>query len=134
MDVLVDLITEQTNLYAAQNGREFVTSKEEIRAFLGINFIMSVSKLPNLKCYWNVDSFFSNDGVRNAITRTRFTSILQNLHFADNESADKSDKGYKMRTVITHLNEAFQEAVSDASKQSIDEHMTKFKDKMSCKQ
>lgn len=134
LDVLVDLITEQTNLYAAQNGREFVTSKEEIRAFLGINFIMSVSKLPNLKCYWNVDSFFSNDGVRNAITRTRFTSILQNLHFADNESADKSDKGYKMRTVITHLNEAFREAVSDASKQSIDEHMTKFKGKMSCKQ
>ena len=37
LDVLVDLITEQTNLYAAKNGREFVTSKEEIRAFLGIN-------------------------------------------------------------------------------------------------
>ena len=39
-----------------------------------------------------------------------------------------------MRNVINHLNEAFQNAMSDAKRQSIDEHMTKFKCRMSCKQ
>ena len=80
---LVQYICEQTNLYAAQNGREFVTNPEEICAFLGINYIMSISKLPNLKYYWSVGSFFSNEGVRNAMTRDCFMNILQNIHFAD---------------------------------------------------
>ena len=91
---------------------------------------MSVSKLPNLKCYWSVDSYLSNDGVRNTMTRNLFVNILQNLHFNDNETADKSDKAYKMRNVINHLNEAFQNAMSDAKRQSIAEHMANFKGRM----
>ena len=70
---------EQTNLYAAQNGREFVKNPEEIRVFLGINYIMCISKIPNLNCYWSVDRYFSNEGVRNAMTRDCFMKILQNL-------------------------------------------------------
>ena len=64
----------------------------------------------------------------------RFLEILQNLHFADNNTSNTSDKGYKLRTVINHLNKAFQAAMSDADRQSIDEHMTKFKGRNSCKQ
>ena len=36
--------------------------------------------------------------------------------------------------VINHLNKAFQDAMSDAERQLIDEHITKFKGRMSCKQ
>ena len=39
-----------------------------------------------------------------------------------------------MHPFIEHLNGAFAEAVSPDSEQSIDEHMTKFKGKHSCKQ
>ena len=130
----VQYICEQTNLYAAQNGREFVTNPEEIYTFLGINYIMSISKLPNLKCYCSVDSYFSNECVRNVMTRDCFIKILENIHFADNKTADKSDKLYKIRVVIRHLNKAFKVTMSNAEKQSVDEHMTKFKGKMSSKQ
>ena len=68
------------------------------------------------------------------MTRNCFMNILQNLHFTDNQTADKSDKAYKMRIVINHLNKAFQDAMSNAERQSIDEHITKFKGRMSCKQ
>ena len=127
LNELVKIICDQSNLCAAQNGREFVTNPAEIPAFLGINYIMSISKLPTLKCYWSVDSYLSNHGVRNTMTRNRFVNILQNLHFNDNETADKSDKAYKMRNVINHLNAAFQHVMSDAKRQSIDKHITKFK-------
>ena len=40
----------------------------------------------------------------------------------------------KIGNVINHLNETFQNAMSDAKRQSIDEHMTKLKGRMSCKQ
>ena len=88
---------------------------------------MSISKLPNLKYYWIVDSYLSNNSVRNTMTRNRLVNILQNLHFNDNETADKSDKACKMRNIINHLNKAFRNAISDAKRQSIDESITKFK-------
>ena len=68
------------------------------------------------------------------LRKSRFMNILQNLHFTDNQKADRSDKAYKMRIVINYVNKAFQDAMSDAERQSIDEHMTKFKGRMSCKQ
>ena len=80
------------------------------------------------------DSYFSNQGVRNAMTRNCFMNILQNIHFADNQTADKSDKVYKIRVVIRHLNKAFQAGMSHAERQSVDEHMTEFMGRMSCKQ
>ena len=67
-------------------------NREEICAFLGINYIMSISNLLNLRCYWSDDSHFSNDDVRNAITRDHFVKIVQNIHFADNQAVAKSDK------------------------------------------
>ena len=134
LNELVKHICDQTNSYATQNGREFATNPEEMRAFLGTKYIMSISKLPNLKCYWSVDSYLSNDGVRNAMTRKCFMDILQNLHFTDNQTAAKSGKAYKMRIFINHLNKAFQDAMSDAERQSIDEHMTEFKGRKSCKE
>ena len=58
----------------------------------------------------------------------------QNICFADNQTADKSDKAYKVTVVIRHLKKAFQVAMFDAERQSVDEHMTKFKGWISCKQ
>ena len=68
------------------------------------------------------------------MARNRFMNILQNLHFTDNQTADKSGKAYKIRIVINHLNKAFQDAMSDVERQSIDEDRTKFKARLSCKQ
>ena len=51
------------------------------------------------------------------MTRNPFMNILQDLHFNDNETADKSDKAYKMPNVINHLNEAFQNVISNAKRQ-----------------
>ena len=68
------------------------------------------------------------------MARNRFMNVLQHLHLTDNQTADKSDNIFKMRIVINHLNKEFQDAMSGAERQLIDEHMTKFKGRMSCKQ
>ena len=57
----------------------------------------------------------------------RFNEILQNLHFADNKKDDKTDKAFKMRPVIDHLNSKLFEVLSNYSEQTIDEHMVKLK-------
>ena len=65
--------------------------------------------------------------MRNGMTRNCFMNVLQNLHFADNQTVVKSNKVYEMHIVINHLNKACQDPMSDAESQSIDEPMTKFK-------
>ena len=44
---LLELIVEQSYLYAHQNGRNTVT-KEELKVFFGINCVMAINKLPTI--------------------------------------------------------------------------------------
>ena len=134
LEELLELIVEQSNLYVHQNERNFRDTKEERKAFLGINFVMETNKLPSITEYWRVDNLIGNDGIQNTMIRNRFCEILQNLHFADNRKDDKTDKAFKMRSVIDHLNSKFCEVLSNDSEQSIDEHMVKFKGRSGMKQ
>ena len=105
-----------------------------MKAFLGINFIMGIDKLPSLEDYWSTDKCIGNDKIQNVMTRTRFQSILQNLHFSNDDNDDKTDKSYKIRPVIEHLNKVFAESLSNSPFQSVDKHMCKFKDRWIMKQ
>ena len=103
--------------YATQNGREFSIEKEEMAAFLGINFVMSINILPNIESYWCADEFIGNKRIQNVMTRQRFQSILQNLHFSNNEDdKDADDKARKIRKIIDHFNKSFQAARDNSSK------------------
>ena len=57
---------------------------------------------------------------------TRFHSILQNLHYSNNNNDNKTDKSSKIRPVIEHLNEVFAESLSNSPFESVDEQMVKF--------
>ena len=63
---LLELIVEQSNIYAHENGRNFTVNKEELKALLGINFVVAVNKLPIAE-YWRVDNLIGNDGVQNTM-------------------------------------------------------------------
>ena len=123
---LLELIVEQSNLYAHQNGRNFTVTKEELKAFLGINFVMAINKLPTIAEYWRVDNLIGNDGIQNTMIGNHFCEILQILHFANNRKGDE--------TSDRHLNSRFSEVLSSDSEQSIDEYMVKFKDRSGMKQ
>ena len=68
------------------------------------------------------------------MTRTRSQSMLQNLHFSNKDNDDKTDKSYKIRPVIEHLNKLFAESLSNSLFQSVDDYMCKFKGRSSMKQ
>ena len=59
---------------------------------------------------------------------------MQNLPFANNSRQNQINKGYKMRPIIDDLNKSFQESYSNEPKQSIDEHMIKFRGRSSMRQ
>ena len=115
---LPELIVEQSNLYTHQNRRNFTVTKEELKAFIGINLVIAINELPTIAEYWRVDNLIGNDGIQNTMIRNRFCEILQNIHFSDNKK-DKTDKALKMGRVIDHLNSIFSEVLLDDSEQSV---------------
>ena len=120
--------------YDYQNVRNFTVTKKGLKTFLGINFVMAINKLPTIAEYWREDNLIGNDGIQNTMIRNGFCEIFQNLHFSDNRKDCKTDKAFKMRPVRDHLNSKFSEVLSNDSKQSIDEHMVKFKCRSGMKQ
>ena len=70
LEKLLELIVEQSNLYAHQNGRNFTVTKKELKAFLGINLVMAINKLSTIAEYWRVDNLIGNDSIQNNDSRT----------------------------------------------------------------
>ena len=76
LEKLLELIVEQSNLYAHQNGRNFTVTKKELKVFLGINLVMAINKLSSIAEYWRIDNLIDNDCIRNTMIRERFCEIL----------------------------------------------------------
>lgn len=129
LDTLVtDIIVKESIRYAEQNGRPFTIDSEEMKAFLGMNYVMSYHVLPTIRNYWSTDEDMGVPFIANVMPRSRFELIRQNLHFCNNDCQSQvSDRAYKIRPVMQHFNLYFQRAMNNSKRQSIDEHMIKFK-------
>ena len=89
---------------------------------------MAMNQLPSILMYLDCDHFVDSVGIQNIFMRKRYQEVFQNFYFTDNTKQDKTDKGYKIKPIINHLNESFQAVFSNDLEQSIDEHMTKFRE------
>ncbi|XP_039958877.1 piggyBac transposable element-derived protein 3-like [Bactrocera tryoni] len=131
-DNLVQYIVSESIRYAHQNGREFTIDPEEMKAFLGMNVVMGYHILPSLRDYWSTEPDMAVQFISNVMPRAPFEDIRRNLHFCNNEAvrdttSSNYDRAYKVRPIIEHFNVSFQNALNNTVKQSIDEHMIKFK-------
>ena len=63
LEELLELIVEQSNFYAHQNGRNLTVIKKELKAFLATNFVMEINRLPTIAEYWRVDNLIGTDGI-----------------------------------------------------------------------
>ena len=139
-DVL-QLLVEQTNLYAQQNKpREWEdTTADEIRAFLAMLIAMGIHGLPRVRMFWSTDPLFRVQPVADIMTRQRFMKLVGNLHVNDNNKAvPRGDPAYdrlhKIRPLLTKMNANFQKQSVSSSSQSIDEAMIRFKGRSSFRQ
>ena len=119
LDILLELLVQQSNFYSQQNERNFLINPVEMKAFIGVNYIMAVNQMLSIPMYCDGDHFVGNVGIQIIFTKTRYQEVLQNFYFADNTKQDKADKDYKTRPIIDHLNESFQVAFSNKPKQSM---------------
>lgn len=130
-DDLLDEIVYQSNLYASQTdiSNPLNLTRAELYAFLGINIVMTFIRYPRYRLYWSSDSALRCNMIADAMPVNRFERIRRFLHFTDNTKHDKenTDRLWKVRAILDHLNKSFKDAVSPEEFQSIDEMMIPFK-------
>jgi len=138
---ILQLLVEQTNLYAQQNKpREWEdTTDDEMAAFLGMLIAMGIHGLPRARMFWSTDPLFRVQPVADIMTRQRFMKLIGNLHVNDNNKAvPRGDPAYdrlhKVRPLLTKMNANFQKQAVSSSSQSIDEAMIRFKGRSSFRQ
>ena len=127
---LLNVIVEQTNLYARQQdvNADFNLKMAELHRFLGISMFMGVYGLPSCRMYWK--SPCRVNVVADSLGRNRWEAIKRFLHFTDNNErpADCTDRLYKIRPLVDILREGFSKVPMD-EKLSIDEQVIPFKGK-----
>lgn len=143
-DDLWDKIVEESNRYARQKlGDRFqnfhVITRAELKAFIGINIIMGIVRLPNYALYWSNDEFFGNQGIKRVMTKNRFEELSCYLHFNDSSReparGDRDyDRLYKVRSVLDYVRDKCESNFMPSQNISVDEGMVGFRGRLSFRQ
>ena len=112
---------------------------EELRAFFGFSILMGINHLPAIDDYWSRDPHLRYGPIADKISRQRFRDISRYLHFVDNDHlAPRGDPFYdrlgKVRPLIEHLSERFEDVYKPTQNVAVDEAMIKFQGRSSLKQ
>lgn len=132
----LDNIVYQSNLYATQKDKVLNLKKEELLAFIGMNFYMGYNSRPAWTDHFSSAPDLNNPLICKTMSRDRFRAILTHLHCNDTSAMPPNckDKLYKLRPVIDELNRKFQESYNGTRELSVDESMIKFKGRSVLKQ
>ena len=133
-DSLLEHITQESIKYAQQkNHQNFTLTVPMLKRFIGFLLYSGYVCLPLERLYWSLSEDASCPLVRTAMSRSTYTFIKQNLHLADNNALDKSDKLSKVRPYLNILNTNFMQYGVFSTNLSVDEQMIIYFGRHSCK-
>ena len=104
----MELICSESQKYAAQKGEsQYKVSVEELYKYFGILLFSGYVKMPFRRMYWETKPDANCFLVSDSMSRNRFETIHQYLHFNDNMNIDPKDKVFKVRPILDHFNKKF---------------------------
>ncbi|XP_015185818.1 PREDICTED: piggyBac transposable element-derived protein 4-like [Polistes dominula] len=136
---LVNFIVDKTNNYWAHTVNDNIsnhnigTTVNELYSFLACTLLMSRNKKLRLSEYWSRDRLLKSDTFTDIMSRYRYLTILQKLHFV-NHNEKSSDRLHKISSVYNKLQKSFKDSFSPFQNLCIDESLLLFKGRLSFKQ
>ena len=109
-----------------------------MKQFVALSLLMGIVVKPEISDYWSTNPLLKGSIFNSVMSRNRFQSILQFLHFADNSQFDPNDPDrdrlYKVRPVVDYLVNKFKTVYITEDHISIDEELLLWKGNLSFKQ
>lgn len=104
--LLSHIMLTQTQLYSSQKNVCLGMTMNEMYVFLGGLMLSGYAKYPNKRMFWSSQTDVPQI-LQNSMRLNRFEQILRSFHLNDNDNIDKDDRLYKLRPLISHLNQSF---------------------------
>lgn len=124
---IFDLILQETIRYATSKDPKVQNiSKSDIKCFFGILLLSGYAKLPARRMYWQDLNDVHNIAVSESMRRDTFDLLMRYIHFANNEAPTENDKLFKLRLLISKLNENFLNSFVPECQLSYDEAMIRY--------
>ena len=130
----IEEIVLQTNLYAEQQGAiNFEkTSVDEIRAYIGMLFLMGINQTPNYRCYWSTKKELRYPPIADVMSRNRYEQLTRYFHLNDStknppRGSPGHDKLHKVRPILENAKRKFPEHYEPHMNIAVDEAMIKYK-------
>ena len=150
-DDIINYLVIETNRFAEQFTRDnnlkrrsrahkwYPTDPVEMKQFLGLTFLMGIIQKPTIQMYCSNNSLYSTLIFKQVMQRDKYLLILKFLHFNDNDNMPGAtepnpDKLFKIRLLIYHLFEKFQEVYTPSRNVCIDESLLLWKGRLHFKQ
>lgn len=136
-DAIIENIVDQTNLYSVQKfGSSVNTNITEIWAFLGIQILSGIVRMPSYRMYWAQETRFPP--IADIMSRNRFDKLRNCIHLNNNDNVKPRedinyDKLFKVRPFIDALKSNFSK-IEPEENHSVDEMMIPFKGRHTLKQ
>ena len=132
---LIELLVHETNQYARyeKNCHGFEVTKEEMMNFIGLLFLSGYNIRSSEKDYWSKAQDLECPIFPATMSRNRFQEIKKFLHCADNANLG-NEKMAKVKPLYDLLNENMRQFGILHEILSIDESMTPYYGRHSCKQ
>ncbi|CAD1480567.1 unnamed protein product, partial [Heterotrigona itama] len=134
---MLQRISDQRNMYAVQKrstgasvriDRWVPANKKEIKSLFGLIIWMGLIKYPCITLFnWSMDPIYYHPFPHKVMSRNRFQIFLRMLHFANNETADVTNRLWKIQPIIDELNENFKQYYHPTELICIDESMIPFR-------
>lgn len=147
---LMELIVRETNTYAAQKiqARSFIplrstmrdwkpVTTDEIYVVLAIFMLMGIIQKPTLRSYFSKHVILATPIFGSIISRDRFESICNFMHFNNNcniGTYQGPSKLFKIYPVLSHFNTKFQSLYLPGQNIAIDESLTLWRGRLSFRQ
>lgn len=106
-------------------------SVEELQAFIGMNIVMGMLQLPQVRDYWATSGILDTPWFASIMPCDRFYAILRYLHLVDSSLQKKNgedgyDALFKIHTLTDHLSAVFPRYYQPGQCMSVDEMMIRM--------
>ena len=133
---MFQLIVTESMRYARQKGSEFVTTLEEIKAYMGMLYVMGIVQLPAYRDIWSRNKYLNQPTLAKVMSRNRYEKITRFFHVNDSttnppRNARGHDVLHKIRPFIESAKTLFPMFYAPHKNVAVDEAMVKFKGRCS---
>lgn len=144
-DEIIQLLVEETNLYAAELLKSVVSphsrlkqwenvTPTEMKKFLGIIMWMGLCPKPSIASYWKTNNIIYISNIPKFMKRKRFELLLRTFHCSNNALCPPGDRLFKVNKLLDLLLSKFKMARAPKQSMCIDESMIPFTGRLSFKQ